>query len=586
MGGRNRRFLPFDLEEGGLVPLEGEVPLRLYSTLEFWGGRRKEGVWLLPRPLLLPLSLADNKGFPFPEEVEAVLLPGQKEDLLRILRSFSRAVLDPTGGVRGFLLANGTGSGKTYVFGAFTRILADWGWRVAVFSPNEDIREATLAVFKALGIPAPEGMVLTYAKLEALDRPAVLVYDEAHLLKNAHGARASSRGRKAYELSKGAPFVLYVTATPFDRPWEARYLAAVGIHRLLQDTSFDRFITRFGVEILEGWNGSREYRFRGTVEDLARFHETLVGGGFMSRRLYVPSPGLVSYEAPRLELPKEGRQLLREVRRHLRLEADRAPPEHRGLIEAFRSGISRGILERLKLEAATPLIEELLVEGWTVALFLHFRSERSLKLDTPEDVAEYLQGAEEGQGGGVLAEYVARALEGLHIHLPSPLEMVEERFSWLGEGLAFYTGRETASERRRAKRLFDQGRIHLLVVTAQKGGFGLSLHDTTGRRPTAQVVLTLPWTAIALDQILGRTVRQGLSSPVKIVFPLAPSAIEAKVGRVIAERLRTLGLAVRGGEGTLPQEVVQAFEYGLAEVDEEAFLRLLEGAEEPVSEGF
>ncbi|MCX7851068.1 MAG: hypothetical protein N2324_13090, partial [Thermus sp.] len=48
---------------------------------------------------------------------------------------------------------------------------------------------------------------------------------------------------------------------------------------------------------------------------------------------------------------------------------------------------------------------------------------------------------------------------------PSPLQLVEERFSHLGEGLAFYTGRESEGALKRAKKDWDEGKVRLLVLT-------------------------------------------------------------------------------------------------------------------------
>ncbi len=500
-----------------------------------------------------------------------LLLPEQKEDARRALYALFAAL---GGEARGFLLANGTGTGKTYVYGAFLRAVASLSLPALLVVPNEDLARQTGEVLRALEV---EVETTTYARLRPEDaRGRVLVLDEAHLAKRAF---KSERGAKAWRAVQGALFTLFATATPFDRPWESEYLLVpTGALKDWEMGSFQEFMASFEVYARENpWSprGGKVFYFAGGVWDLRRFHETLVNQGFMVRRLFRPPEGLVLHEVPFLEIPREERELLAEVRRRLKRAAERAPLEERGLIMAQRTLLSRALLERFKLRAAFPLLEGLLAEGWHVALFLQYRSDRDLDFSAFDDLLAYLEEAGEWEGGG-LSERLGHALAGLSLHLPSPTAMVRERFGHLGEALAFYTGAERQAALSRAKRAWERGEVRLLVATAAKGGTGLSLHDTTGKRPTAQVVLTLPWTGTQLDQILGRVVRVGLASPVRILLPAARVPAERKLAAVVAGSLRTLGHAVRGGEMPVPESVIQAFLHDLHAVDPEGFQRMLE----------
>lgn len=556
------------------IPSEELLALGGYKVAGAWKG--DPVVWAFPdkafpalkaHPYLgqgLPDPLPEPK---LPHEVARTLLREQVEDFWRVYEAYCAR--------RGFLLANGTGTGKTYIYAAFARVMNDLGHEVLVVLPNEDLIRQNAAVLDLMGARAE---ATTYARFEpAMAQGRVVIFDEAHLAKNVRGRGASDRARKVYWGTRRSLFALYVTATPFDAPWEAEYLEAIEIHRLTGDETFEAFAERFGVRYVE-----REYlgrtalvpTFMGGAKDLLRFYNTLIREGFMSKRLFHPPEGLVRYDAAILEVPPADREVIREVRRRLAEVAYMAPPERRGLVSAFRTGFSRAILERVKLKAAIPYLRGLLEEGWSVFLVLQYRSEKRLDLSTAEGIEEFLERE------STLTPYVLRALKGLSFHLPSPLEMVEEAFADLGPALAFYTGRETESRLKRAKDSFNQGKARLLVATGAKGGTGLSLHDTVGDRPTAQVVLTLPWTAIQLDQVLGRVVRVGMKSPVLISFPVARGVrMETSLSRVIGARLKTLGYAVRGGETPVPPEVLQAFEAGLADVDEEAFMNLLRKAD-------
>lgn len=509
------------------------------------------------------------------QRADGLLLPEQAVDLRGALEAFLASATRE--GPKGFLLANGTGTGKTYVYAAFASVVRAVGLEVVVVVPNEDIARQSQGVLTLFG--AQEGVLLTtYGKLDPeWARGKVLVLDEAHLAKRAF---ASDRGKKAWLSVLRSVFTLFVTATPFDRPWEAQYLLEPSeFVRHLGEESFEALMRRFRVYTREGFNGSREFYFAGGVEDLAAFHNLLRERNFMSKRLYRPPEGMVEHEVPFVDIPKGEKAFLAEVRRRLKEAARQALPEERGLVLAHRTFLSRAILERYKLKAAFPMVEKLLAEGWHVLLFVHYREEKVMDLSTPEAVEALAEEVEAKGLKGVLHRYLLTALEGLEFRLPSPAEMVASHFAHLGEALGYYTGAQTEARLRETKRRWDEGEIRLLLATAAKGGTGLSFHDLTGRRPTAQVVLTLPWTATQLDQILGRVVRVGMRSPVRILLPAAPVPFERKLAQTIASSLHTLGYAVRGGEGVVPDRVVQAFLHDLANVDPEGFQRLLEEEE-------
>ncbi len=499
------------------------------------------------------------------------LLPEQAEDVASILVALWELWRK---GPRGFLLANGTGTGKTYVYAAFLKAVERLGLEGLVVVPNQDLAEQTRLVLERFGARAE---ITTYGRLDPRNAwRRVLVLDEAHLAKRSF---RSERGRRAWTAVQRAIFTLFVTATPFDKPWESEYLLVpTGALEAWGEVDFEGFMARFKVYPQENpWRQVKEYRFVGGPEDLKAFHDTLRRKDFMTRRFFCPPEGLVEHEVRPVEIPEKERALLREVRARLKRAAALASLEDRGVIAAQRTMLSRALLERYKLEASYPLLEELLREGWHVALFLQYRSDRVLDFSTEEGIAAYLAEAGGKEEGGRIAQQMAEALEGLTLHLPSPTAMVRERFGFLGDALAFYTGAEAEGALWRAKEGWREGKVKLLVLTAQKGGTGLSLHDTTGKRPTAQVVMTLPWTGTQLDQVLGRVVRVGLASPVKVVFPAAGIPAEKRMAAVLAESLRTLGYAVRGGEMPVPEEVVQAFLHDYASVDEEGFQRLLAG---------
>ncbi|MCV4567100.1 hypothetical protein OFB72_31565, partial [Escherichia coli] len=78
--------------------------------------------------------------------------------------------------------------------------------------------------------------------------------------------------------------------------------------------------------------------------------------------------------------------------------------------------------------------------------------------------------------------------------------------------------------------------MKLMVLTGAKGGTGLSFHDTVGNRPTTQFVISYPYSAMALDQMLGRAIRKGLKSKVSVVFPTSDAGFERKLAAIIGAK--------------------------------------------------
>jgi len=463
--------------------------------------------------------------------------------------------------------------------------MASQGKKALVLVPNKALAEQTEGVLSRFAVlqggkevPLERGKhyeIATHATLRKpegvrqladwLGRDGVVVLDEGHRFKNLYKSDRSQQAEGALGLLKATgAFAVYSTATPFDRPWEAKYMAFVGIHKAGEHPAenFDAWVQRYGVRIRENPWGGKEYVFRGTVGDLVRLNEDLSRAGFLVKRFLRPEAPVV-YEAPSVDLDPESAQLLAEVRNRF---ADSG-----GLVKALGIGLQRAILERAKAKALLPLIRQELEKGRSVAVFFQFLREKDLDPETLLD--ELLE--EEGESAGkVLRKEFLQRLKGLRLHLESPVRMVQEAFKDVPTAL--YTGEQTEAQLRRAKEAWDAGKAKLLILTASKGGTGLSLHDTRGDRPTTQIVVSMPWTAIELDQILGRVVRRGLKSDVRILLPTTSAPVERGLALVIGQRLRTLGYAVRGGEIALPEEILQGFEHGLAKLDPGRLERRLE----------
>lgn len=91
---------------------------------------------------------------------------------------------------------------------------------------------------------------------------------------------------------------------------------------------------------------------------------------------------------------------------------------------------------------------------------------------------------------------------------------------------------------------FQEGRSPIILVNAQAGGAGLNLHDPVNKTPRHSLI-SPPWSAIVLRQILGRVQRtHGGFSRQQILF--AAGTVEERVMRRVHERLNNLDALTDG----------------------------------------
>lgn len=513
-----------------------------------------------PQPQQEAFSEFDDDGFPkvsyaFQTDVSK-LASEQVVDATRIMAMYQR-------GNKGMVLANGTGTGKTYVYATALSEFAKLGKKPLLFVPNKDTKAQTEDVLNYMGVPSDRVTIATYDDLsrnkfqpDAFD---VVIFDEAHKIKKMYGGDRSKRAGKALEFIKQARFTLFATATPFEHPSETKYLSMSGL--LPKGMKFDDWITSYGVDIRMGYNNAKEYHFVGKSADLKRLHDDMKKTGFMTKRVFEPKKGLVSSENPELALEPKWLELMDEVSERLEVAANNS--YKKGLIKAQKTMLLRQILERAKLEASIPLIRQELDAGRSVAVFTQYRAEKKVAddLDDNEDI------------DGEVTQEIKEAMKGLEFQLESPTEKLKQVFP----EAELYTGAQTEAQLKKAKTRFNSGEAKLLVLTGAKGGTGLSFHDTVGDRPTSQVIITLPWSATELDQMTGRVVRKGLASDTKILLPVSQAGFERKLSTIIGAKMQMMGYAVRGGEAGVSQEVLDAFEYGFSKTRKGAIDEMLSG---------
>ena len=372
-----------------------------------------------------------------------------------------------------------TGVGKTYI-AAFTA--KRLGWPVAVVCPKAVIpswRDCLAAVgVRALFIENVEKLKADRKWATpvkdgwqwALPERCLLIVDEAHRFSGAESSNA--------KLLWSAPKpVLMMSATLAESPLKMRALMhQLGfVHRdewyrwcfsngCRKNLPFQGLIFLGGEEVLHKLHaqvfGERGSRIK--IADLGTaFPENSV------ETVLVPIEDTAALDQTYLDALSE-------------LEAE-APSAAVAMLRARQQS------EHLKLPACIDMIDDLLDQGHSVAVFVNFT-------DT--------------------------------------LSRLKYRFPAAG----LIHGEQTASERELDIEQFQTNESRLIICMIQAGGVGISLHDLHGGHPRVSILFPT-WSAIELRQALGRIHRNGGQTPCIQRILFADGTIEQRVLQKLNKKL-------------------------------------------------
>jgi hypothetical protein len=112
-------------------------------------------------------------------------------------------------------------------------------------------------------------------------------------------------------------------------------------------------------------------------------------------------------------------------------------------------------------------------------------------------------------------------------------------------------------DRYRIIQSFRNDGLHVVVLSTQAGGAGISLHDEIGNRPRLSLI-SPTFSAVDLIQVLGRTYRANTKTPViqKIVFA-AGFSVEEGACRRVADKIHNINMI---NDGDLLPHQIRVFE--------------------------
>jgi beta-glucosidase len=474
------------------------------------------------------------------------------------------------------LLASKAGAGKSFVIaGAIRELKArgvkSFGWITTGQQLIEQIKEDIKAydiddVVKYMGYnsfsQAVIGNRVETDSLKICGR--VLFFDEAHSVKSL-----ANRGVAARAVIEQSPFTVFSSATLSEDPSQLDYISKTGLfdnvtythpygNNSLELEGFNAFLAAHGGIVGKG--GTVHWRIGNRV-GASLIYNWLYDRGVISRRspdiqeglvegFGVTADGTTADEHQMAVLYNRAEDTL-----NLAVGLGANPMQ----IAMYTANMLNRIVERSKVQAAINIAKEEIASGQRVVIFTEGRSESRLdmwevdkKEYTSEQIVEMYESYGKNSGVSKTLYCLAQAFKRNNLNdvLPSIIAQMQTALS--KHGVSIYTGEINHREATANKNKFMRGETKVLLATMAKGGTGLSLHDKTGKFPTTQISMHVPWTGAMLDQVLGRTVRQGLSSKVRHIIIFNPALLKEyeKVGRVIS-RYRSMQNLVSGEESVI-----------------------------------
>jgi superfamily II DNA or RNA helicase len=532
-----------------------------------------DGVPLLNKTIVSVGNPPDVDTSSVPKPRTATLAPHQAKAIAASIRAMDK--------IGGFLNSSGAGSGKSTNAAAVARHYLDAGKSVFLVAPAEvmKFKNQTTGMpsssykfwFDEYGL-APDRYIAqqtfepgkmyvsTYDKFSEapVNAGTVLIFDESHALRNLGDSQRSEYGAN---LIDRAGHVLFMSATPADKPYQIGYLKKMG---LLEDKSEAQAIADLGMELQQKVNKKtgktfQKWEVREGVDPRTirkRFVDLftrMIENGNM-RKDEILLDGL-DIQAMNIHLPEEGH----EVQRFLTKEMN-SPNTAVRLMHLRRQQ------EPFKIDATIDLVKHELRQGRKVVVFA-----------ARVNASDVINRHRDPYSGDVI-EDVIYSSEGT-------LKTLKRRFQ--EEGITRIAELHGAAEEKGAAAMdrFQAGGADVIIATSKSGGTGIDLDDTKGDAPRSVVVMTPDFDALSNVQLMGRIYRMSTKSNGRVFYLFADTPVDRWNAGIFSEKMKTLASVVQGESKKM--DVAQFFgnaaddelrEYLKGSAPKEAKARPLRGA--------
>lgn len=432
----------------------------------------------------------------------------------------------------GFILADGTGAGKSRQILAVADYFRKQGDRVLIVAPAEVLKPNWTkgkygGSFKedaeAMGLDLPKLIktedkfdgygISTYSRnseiFPIIDSETILILDESHSLKN----QTSLRSQVLNEAINNAKAVMFVSASPYDKPEEVFYLQRAGV---FEGRTFDELMDFLGLKRIVKTLKRAPYESvfykpqLGLTKEIVNdrieklFDRLAARGLFLRRELSLEGTSVTFRE---IEVPEEGLDQVDSIEGYYVVNKIEDKP--------LMLGHQRRLLENWKVEPAIERIKEHLDAGRKVLVYTS-RISDSTAPAWPEPI----------KTGGT-ASYLRDKLN-------------------LGDAIVELHGNETVKGRREAiERFNNDPTCRGMIATTESGGVGLNLDDRFGSDPRAVIFITAPFGGIATLQAMGRAWRLTTMSDLIIEFLFCYHEVDYWNRLIIESKLRQLAAQIK-----------------------------------------
>jgi len=445
-----------------------------------------------------------------------------------------RAIAEMAHGNGHFINASGTGSGKTMTSLAVADHFANKypDEYVLILTQNSSIIRANfgkdaelmgLDIYEHGGKP-PEAdkriYIGTYTDIQLGKIKAgefsTIILDEAHNMRNMLKVGGGLTAKRTDRLLKHAERVMYATATPMDQP-EQLYA-----YRRLLDISHERAMLRVGIEFTE--KGGYQPVEGVTDEMIEDGLEKVWSEIFEAGRAVKDEVPLDNVDLFLRRIKLSPRDVAQIARNFSRLELDywatAKNPSEAGLARQ-RKNMGRKFLERAKISHVMDEARKHIKDGKKVIMFAYrVAGEKSQDIKEETLAAYYYQLQQEG--------------------IP-----VAKLFGPMS------TGRKMAEVAK-----FQEGNAKIILATPGSGGTGINLDDVYGDAPRVLMMVTPPYSALEMMQMMGRAARLMTQGRVQVVLPITTHWVDNWNLDISLKKLRRMKVVV-GGDIKLPKKFKQ-----------------------------
>ena len=422
---------------------------------------------------------------------------------------------------RGFLLGDGMGIGKTRIeLVSANEIIKAKNAPVLIITKSANIVEqfqseaAALSLTNVLfrrepkNVNEPKIVVGTYedlssGKLGNADKYALVVFDEAHALKNKNAQRSKS----AQEFLEKTEHVVFATGTPMDKPAQLTYFI-----QHMSGKDIDTTLNEVGLEMVDGkLRVKKDSKVKNYKQLFLKWRETMIReGGYLRREFpFYGTMGKVyiSFEP--------GQKAM--------LDKIKKTNGRNGVMAANR------YQEHLKINYAFDETLKALGEGKQVVIFCVGVNETKI----------YPEGKKDKE-------------ESYSIKVPQFAAEFSRKLKDAGVEHAKIYGSDAVGKIEESRK-FQRGDVKVAIATISSGGTGIDLDDQFGDAPREVIFVTLPWSGNEFDQAIYRVSRRKTLSPSRIRFLFASNSwADAHKEDLIDSKMQTVRLIQAGKD---PDEV-------------------------------